>query len=305
MLRLGLCCIFRNQPIRFRQTTAKALLPLPRNEQLQRLSSLCLHNVESLLEAIRYAAQQEFGAFRILSPLFPRYTHPDVGYTLADLPEADQIDHVLEQIRSFREQSDIRLSVHPDQFNVLSSPREEVISNTIRELEYQGELAELVDAEVINIHAGGSYNNKEEALHRLEANFKRLSTRVRSRLTLENDDVSYTPADLLPVCRRLNIPFVYDVHHHRCLPDAMDEGEATKQCTSWWQELGREPYFHISSPRNGWQKGSPKPHADYIDPDDFPPSWLDIDATIDVEAKAKELAVLRLKQDLGLYKQGT
>ena len=300
MLRLGLCCIFREQPIRFKQTTAKILLTLPRTEQLQRLSALCRHNVETLLDALRYVAEKEFGAFRILSPFFPRYTHPAVGYALADLPDAGHIHRVLEKIRSFREQKDIRLSVHPDQFNVLSSPREGVIENTIRELEYQGELAELVGAEVINIHGGGSYGNKEEALCRLEANFQKLSKRVRSRLTLENDDVSYTPADLLPVCRRLNIPFVYDAHHHRCLPDTLDEREATEQCVALWKKLGREPYFHISSPRNGWQQGSPKPHADYIDPDDFPPFWLDIDATIDVEAKAKELAVLRLKQDLGL-----
>jgi len=300
MLRLGLCCLFRDQPIRYRQTTAKALLKLGRREQLARLSALCLQNVETLGAALRFLAEKGIRAYRLPSPLFPRYTHPAVGYRLTDLPESDAIRALLAAARDFARERDIRLSLHPDQFNVLSSPREEVVAATLRELEYQGELAELAGVEVINFHAGGSYGDKNEALRRLAHNFGRLSERVRSRLTLENDDVSYTPADLLPVCRRLAIPFVYDVHHHRCLPDGLDEEEATRQTVDLWRRLGREPYFHLSSPKNGWGGGPPKPHADYIAVADFPRCWLGIEATIDIEAKAKELAVLRLRRDLGL-----
>lgn len=300
MLRLGLCCLFRDQPIRFRQTTAKVLLTLSRDEQLHRLSTLCLHNVATVRQALLFLAGNGIGAYRIPSPLFPRSTHPAVAYTVAELPDGKAIREVCSEIRAFRKKNDFRLSLHPDQFNVLSSPREEVIANTSRELEYQGDLAELLDAEIINIHAGGRYGSKEQALQRLETNFHRLSAKVRARLTLENDDGSFTPSDLLPVCRRLDIPFVYDVHHHRCLPDGLAEEEVTSLCIAHWRMLGREPYFHLSSPKNGWQGGSPKPHADYIDPDDFPPCWRTLHATIDVEAKAKELAVLRLKQDLGI-----
>ena len=300
MLRLGLCCIFRKQPIRFRQTTAAYLARFSRQEQLVQVSKLCLANAETILQALEFLAKNGIGAFRLLTPLFPRYTHPQVGYSLEDLPDADRIKERLAAVRHYSTVHDIRLSFHPDQFNVLSSPRSEVVKNTLRELEYQGMLAELVGADVINIHAGGSYGNKKEALLRLAGNFQLLSDAVRFRLTLENDDVSFTPADLLPVCAELGIPFVYDIHHHRCLPDAMSEQEATEQCVALWQSMEREPYLHISSPRNGWQGGSPKPHADFINPEDFPPYWLGLNATIDVEAKAKELAVLRLKKALGL-----
>jgi UV DNA damage endonuclease len=118
---------------------------------------------------------------------------------------------------------------------------------------------------------------------------------VRKRLTLENDDRSYTPADLLPVCRATGIPLVYDVHHHRCLPDGLTEKQATEMAIKTWN---REPVFHLSSPAGGW--GGPKPshHHDYADPNDFPESWLNLDITCEVEAKAKELAVLRLMEDL-------
>jgi UV DNA damage endonuclease len=298
-IRFGLCCIFRQEPIRFRQVTAKILLTLSRTDQLLRLSEICLHNVQNLYKSLNYVSANGIGAFRILSPLFPRYTHPEVAYTLDDLPAGESIKQELGRIRKFRKKRDIRLSFHPDQFNVLSSPRPEVISNTMRELEYQGLLADLVDAEVINLHAGGVYGNKKEALERLGKNICKLPEAVLSRLSLENDDISFTPADILPVCQKLQIPMVYDVHHHRCNPDAYSVEEATAHAMETWLQLGREPYFHVSSPKNGWQKGSPKPHADYIDPADFPSCWRGKKITVDVEAKAKELAVLQLMKELG------
>ena len=198
----------------------------------------------------------------------------------------------------FARNNDIRLSFHPDQFVVLSSPHSQVVANSIRELEYQGMLAEAVGADVINIHAGGVYGDKFQTLQRLKDVLPHLSVAVRKRLTLENDDVSYTPRDLLSFCERLSIPLVYDVHHHRCNPDGLSVEEATTLAEDIWQDVGREQYCHISSPRNGWQGGNPKPHADYIDPADFPACWLGRKMTVDVEAKAKELAVIALMDEM-------
>lgn len=298
MIRLGLCCIFRKEPIKFRQTTATALKKIPREGQLKKLSSLCLGNLCSLIDALDWITANHVGAFRVLSPLFPRMTHPDVAYTLEELPDVAEIELCLRKIRDRREENDIRLSLHPDQFNVLSSPHDQVIQNTIRELEYQGLLAEKIGAEVINIHAGGVYGDKPRALLRLRKSFDLLSERVQTRLSLENDDRAYTPADLLPVCRDLNIPMTYDVHHHRCLTDDLSLEEASTACLRSWEKLHREPYFHLSSPRNGYSSSNPQPHADYVSFDDFPAEWRNFDATVDVEAKAKELAVLRLQNDL-------
>ena len=298
MIRLGLCCIFSQVPIRFRQTTATALQKRSRGEQLNTLSSLCLANLTSLAKALEWVTANGIGAFRVLSPLFPRITHPDVAYTLEELPDFRSIKLQCDKIRARRQQNDIRLSLHPDQFNVLSSPHSEVVQNTIRELEYQGMLAEKIGAEVINIHGGGVYGDKPEAIMRLKENFERLSRPVQSRLSFENDDRSYTPADLLPVCIDLGIPMVYDVHHHRCLTDNLSLQEATLGAIESWKALGREPYFHISSPRDGYDSRTPRPHAEFISADDFPREWLDFNVTVDVEAKAKELAVLKLKKDL-------
>lgn len=297
-MRFGLCCLFKNEPISFRTTTAKALAPLDRAEQLRKLSTICLHNAHNLHQAVETANRLGIGAFRIMSPLFPRMTHPEVGYCLDDLSDGGTITELLERTRTFAIVHDLRLSFHPDQFVVLSSPHPAVVKNSLRELEYQGELAAAIGAEVINLHAGGVYGDKNLALQRLGSVIADLPEQVRSRLTLENDDISYTVHDLLPLCEDLAIPLVYDVHHHRCNPDGLTIAAATGLAAATWQAVGREPYCHLSSPRTGWQEGNPRPHADYIDLADLPDCWQGRRMTVDIEAKAKELAVVKLMAEL-------
>lgn len=304
MLRFGLCCLFVEQPVRFRAVTAAGLSRLGRPEQLARISAVCESNAASLRLALETVAQLGIGAFRISSPLLPRYTHPGVGYALAALPGVAAIERNLTAARDFAAARDIRLSFHPDQFVVLSSPDPAVVERSRLELEYQGMLAARVGAETIALHGGGAYGDKKEALARLRRAFDTLSEAVRVRLALENDDRTYTVRDLLPVCADLEIPLIYDVHHHRCNPDGLSEEEATALAVRTWESCGREPYFHLSSPRNGWEGRPPRPHADYVDPGDFPPCWLPLRATVDVEAKAKELAVLKLMRDLGVAPWG-
>ena len=297
-MRFGLCCLFKAQKIAFRTTTVKVLATLSRRQQLDKLSAICLANAENLLAAVRAVDRLGIGAYRITSPLLPRMTHPEVGYTLDDLATAGDISRLLAETKAFAAARRIRLSFHPDQFVVLSSPRPEVVANSIRELEYHGLLAEQVGAEVINLHGGGVYGDKDLALDNFARAFAGLSERVARRLTVENDDVSYTVADLLPLCRRLGIPLVYDVHHHRCNRDGLSEEEATVRAALTWQGRGQEQYCHLSSPRAGWQSGDTKPHADFIDPADFPACWRGREMTVDIEAKAKELAVCQLIKDL-------
>lgn len=297
-MRFGLCCLFKNEPVTFRTTTAKALSTLKRDEQLRKLSTICLHNVHNLHQAVETASRLGIGAFRIMSPLFPRMTHPDVGYSLEDLPEGENIARLMAASRTLAVRHELRLSFHPDQFVVLSSPHAAVVKNSLRELEYQGELAVALGADVINLHAGGVYGDKKLALQRFAAVLTDLSPAVRSRLSVENDDSSYTVRDLLPLCSRYSLPLAYDVHHHRCNPDGLTIAEATELAAATWESDGREPYCHLSSPRAGWQEGNPRPHADYIDLADFPDCWQGRKMTVDIEAKARELAVVKLMAEL-------
>lgn len=300
MIRLGLCCAFRDAPIKFSTTTATSISKLKRRDALLKLSKLCLANADSLLAALTYCAGQGIGCFRINSQILPLKTHPNCGYDVAELPEGAEIVRRFEQCGEYAAAERVRTCFHPDQFVVLNSQRPEVVESSIRELEYQAEVAEWVGADVINIHGGGAYGDKVKAIAAFAAVFKRLSARVQERLTIENDDKIFTPSDLLPICQVTKIPLVYDVHHHRCLPDGLSVYEATEVAIATWD---REPLFHVSSPAEGWTGPKPERHSDLIDVQDFPSEWLDLDLdlTVEVEARAKEAAVLQLKNELAQY----
>ena len=295
MPRLGLCCKFLDEPIRFRTTTATSTAKLSRRAALDKLAGLCRHNAKALTDAIDYCARKGIGAFRVNSRILPLKTHPDLGHAMSDLPGGDEIVALFESSGRCARTQDVRLTFHPDQFVLLSSPREDVTVRSVEELEYQAEVASWIGADAINIHGGGAYDDKAAALRRFAKNFKSLSKGVRCRLTLENDDRIYTPSELLPVCDALGIPLVYDIHHHRCLPDALGEEDATALALETWN---REPIFHISSPRGGWCSAHSRHHRDMIRMRDFPDCWRDLDITIDVEAKAKERAVIALRRSL-------
>lgn len=295
MPRLGLCCQFIEAPVRFRAATATALLRLPREERLRRLAGLCAANATSLRQALEFCAERGIGSFRIISPILPVKTHPQAGYHIEELPGAPDIIKQFQWCGDFARARGLRNGFHPDQFIVLNSPNPEIVARSVADLEYQAQVAEWTNADTINLHAGGAYGDKATALERFRRNLELLSPAVRSRLTVENDDKTFTPADLLPLCRSEGLPLVYDAHHHRCRGDHLTVEEATAAARDTWK---REPLFHISSPIAGWDGPRPERHHDYIDPADFPQAWLGWPLTVEVEAKAKELAVERLRRGL-------
>lgn len=295
MLRLGLCCKFEREPIRFFTATALHALRLEPRDRAEKLAGLCRANAASLKASLEYCAASGIGSFRVNSQVLPLKTHPKAGYDLKDLPGGKGIISEFRACGSLARRLQMRLTFHPDQFILLSSPNPAVTESSVKELEYQAGVAGWIGADVINIHGGGSYGDKPAALSRLAAALRRLKPAVRSRLAIENDDRVYSPEDLLPFCRNHGLPFVYDVHHHRCLPDGLSEEEATRLALKTWK---REPLFHISSPKDGWKSGGPRPHHDYIDIKDFPACWRGLDITVEVEAKAKELAIARLRAQL-------
>ena len=297
-LRLGLCCQFAREPIKFRTTTATAMLRLNKPQRLARLAELCEGNADALMAALQYCAHHGIGAFRINSQILPVKTHPTAGYDAAELPGSASLVARFRECGEFARQHNLRLSFHPDQFVVLNSPNPKTLAHSLAELDYQAEVAEWVGADTVNIHGGGGYGDKAGALRTLRQSIERLPAAVRSRLTLENDDKVYTPADLLPVCADTGLPLVYDVHHHRCLPDGLSVAEVTERARTTWET---EPLFHLSSPLEGWDGPKPQRHHDYIDVADFPREWLGWALTVEVEAKAKELAVARLMAEVGRF----
>jgi UV DNA damage endonuclease len=272
------------------------MLRLSRRERLARLAELCRGNAEALLASLQFCVSHGIGAFRINSQILPVKTHPTAGYDVTELPDSVTIIARFRECGAFAREQNLRLSFHPDQFVVLNSPDPKTLAHSLAELDYQTQVAEWVGADTVNLHGGGAYGDKAGALRALRKNIKGLPKRVRSRLTLENDDKVYTPLDLLPVCADTGVPLVYDVHHHRCCPDGSTVEAATQAARQTWGR--REPVFHISSPLEGWDGPKPERHHDYINASDFPKEWLGWPLTVEVEAKAKELAVARLLSEL-------
>jgi UV DNA damage endonuclease len=293
-IRWGLCCLVLDAAIKFRSATHAYVWQLSEEDRQAYLNGIALENANALIEVLRYCEALEIRAFRVSSGIFPLATHPLSGYRLEMLPDGDEVRRRLEIAGDVAARADIRLSFHPDQFVVLNSVRPDVVTNSIRELEWQAEIAEIIGADVICLHGGGTQGGVDQAASRLIDAIGQLSVRAQIRLALENDDRCFSAVDLLPICLATGVPLVLDAHHHRVITGGLSIEEATDWALATWGD--REPYFHISSPRDGWTSGDPRPHADYLDPADIPDYWRAIPKlTVDVEAKAKERAVLAIR----------
>ena len=148
----------------------------------------------------------------------------------------------------------------------------------------------------MNIHVGGTYGDKASALARFEAAFWQLSEGVRSRMTLENDDVpgQYTIDDLLPVAQRLGIPLVFDLHHQRFNKGGMSDREALEAAVDTWPQ-GVRPVVHWSESQAGRR---PLAHSDFVEaPLEGILYGFDVrNVDIMIEAKAKERALLKCRE---------
>ena len=103
-------------------------------------------------------------AFASTARFFQSKRTRPVDIEIDDLPERDEIIRRFKECGEFVRKHKLRTCFHPDQFVVLNSPRPDVVIKSIQELEYQAEVAEWVGADVVNIHGGGAYGDKQQAL---------------------------------------------------------------------------------------------------------------------------------------------
>jgi len=285
---LGLVCVTHGPEVRYKVLTRSRFLAMNRPERLDKLRALYQNNLAVLYGALAFCRSRRIQLYRATSDLFPHGEDEEGRQVLKEL--ADQ----MAPFGELAQRLGIRVVLHPDQFVVLNSVRPEVVNSAIGELRWQAEIATTVGADVLCLHGGSTAGGWDAAVDRLIAGVERLSPTVRSLLALENDDRCFPLVELLPVSLATSVPLVLDAHHHRVIDGGLTLAEATDWALATWDD--REPYFHISSPKAGWSGGDPRPHADFIAPADVPRYWLELGArlTVDVEAKAKERAVLQL-----------
>jgi UV DNA damage endonuclease len=255
-------------------------------------SELALKNVQDLLIIVDWNLKHGIRLFRISSDLFPWASE----YRLSDLPDFSDIRATLEEIGS----RPIRLTTHPGPFNKLAGEGR-VLDNTIKDLEYQSEVFDLMGLEPshwnkINIHVGGTYGDKMATMARFSQNFNLLSQNLRARLTVENDDRQslYTVSDLVLIYERTGIPIVFDYFHHSLNPGTQTEEEAFLTAYASWDV---RPVFHFSDSRQEREdpKARREAHADWLY---SPVNTYGKEVDIVFECKMKELALLRLRDSL-------
>tara|TARA_B100000287_G_scaffold253260_1_gene237963 strand:- start:298 stop:1221 length:924 start_codon:yes stop_codon:yes gene_type:complete len=255
---------------------------------------LSLLNSRDLCEIVKWNVENGINFFRISSDIFPWASE----YNIEDLPQYQRIKTVLSSCGNYARENGVRLTSHPGPFNVLVSPREHVVQNTIIDLTNHGKVFDLLGLDrtpynKINIHCNGVYGDKKSALDRFCKNFELLPESVQTRLTVENDDKAtmYSVKDLMYLHERIGIPIVFDYHHHKFCTGDMTEQEALELAISTWPK-GITPVVHYSESKalhESNDKLKPQAHSDYIK--EIPNTYGN-KVDIMVEAKAKELSIL-------------
>ena len=255
---------------------------------------LGLQNAHDLFKILQWNNRKGIKFFRVSSDMFPWASE----YGIENSPYYKRIETVLKACGNYAKQNGIRVNAHPGPFNVLVSPRENVVQNTITDLEIHGKIFDMMGLERspynnLNIHCNGVYGDKQSAMDRFCTNFERLSDSVKSRLTVENDDKAsmYSVKDLMYIHERIGIPIVFDYHHHQFCTGGLSEQEALELAMTSWPE-GITPEVHYSESKALHEENSklkPQAHSDYIK--ELPNLYGNV-VDVMVEAKAKELAIL-------------
>jgi UV DNA damage endonuclease len=259
--------------------------------------------------------------YRMSSDLAPYATHPDMP--LFHSMVADSRAELAATGAKAR-QLGLRLSFHPSQFVVLNSPDPELVRKSVWDLTSQAEMLdamELGPEAVLVIHVGGVYDDKDAARTRWVETWKSLPEPVQRRLVLEHDDLRFSAADVLWIHQHTGVRLIFDHQHFWCLnPEQAGMRDTLTAILRTWPE-GVRPKVHFSSPRTEMRQLPRKDkktgkttmvnaapvwtgHADFVNPFEFAAfmrtaAGLDFDVML--EAKVKDLALIRLRPDLIRY----
>ena len=301
MNNIGYACINMNlSNSKPKVTTNRSMIKRTFTEKgLPYASELALQNCKDLLTILKWNKDNGIDFFRMSSDLIPWASEYDVS----ELPDYDAIQTTLKQCGDYAHKHNIRITSHPGPFNVLTSPHEHVVENCVKDLSIHGEVFDMMGLSrtpynKINIHIGGAYGDKVSAMERFCISFQRLPESVKSRLTVENDDKAtmYSVVDLYEgIYKVIGIPIVFDYHHHRFCDGGLSEQDALELAISTWP-TDIVPVVHYSESRSIEQEDDkirPQAHSDYVY--DYIDTY-DNRVDIMVEAKAKELAVIKYKE---------
>ncbi len=267
------------------------------NATSERLRGLIASNLADLQRVFAFNVARGVGLYRMSSQVIPFASHPT-----NILAWWDEFAEPLGRLRDLARRGQLRVSMHPGQYTVLNSPNPPVLAASIAELEAAARLIDAVQDDAtgkIVLHIGGAYDDRAASLRRFETTAARLSDRVRRRLAIENDDTVYSTQEVLSLSESTGLPVVFDWFHHTIRPSAdADHSRLINRCFATWTAEDGVPKAHISSQSPGGRIGH---HADFIELADLQAFLAHVpDSPFDLmlEAKKKDLALPRLRDQL-------
>lgn len=248
MIRYGFACKTIGLP-----GAAQSSLTLSRADR-NNLLSVSRNNLNALETMLHYCCEQSIALMRISSDIIPLASHEAVHFDWQD-----ELRPELEKLAALARESGARLSMHPGQYTVLNSPRQDVVRKAVADLAYHATFLDALQTGPecrIILHLGGGYGDRQTALQRLRDNLAALPPFILQRLALENDERIYTIEDVLAVCGDFDLPAVFDIFHHELNPPPhgrmlhwLDRAAAT-----WNSRSGRQK-IHYSQQLAGGKPG--------------------------------------------------
>lgn len=284
-----------------KKTTLAKLKRSSDEEKVDILKKKFEANIRNLEKILKWNAQNGIYMYRIPSEFMP-FAGLEWIREIWD-PYTIYKDELL-RIGQLANDLDQRLSVRPNRYVVLSSPKDKVVHNSINQINSQAEVLSSMNLKyqpLIDIQMGGHYNDKAGAFSRFKSNYEKLSDEAQMYLVIENDPKMYAPDELYELYYDIKIPILYDWSHHQWHRGEWDPHYALNMCIDTFIDLGwsRPPKIHISSDVENAKRHH---HTNYIRPYDFIQMCLDLtyEGPLDVmvEAKQSDEAVLQLRRQV-------
>lgn len=297
--RIGYACT----PISIPYKTSRSFMLKNFNEDI--FNQCVDSNIKDLMNILQWNSQNDIHMFRISSDIIPFGSHP-----INNIEWWRTFKEELLECGNFSKEKDIRLSMHPGQYTVLNSPKEEVVEKSIADLEYHCRFLDAMEVDYkskIVLHVGGVYGDKLSAMEAFKSNFRKLSDSLKKRLVIENDEKSYTIEEVLKISRELGIPAVFDNLHHKLNSCSLEWEEIIRGVKSTWKAEDGPVKLHYSD-QDIVKKGGA--HSKSVITKNFlnyMSSINNIDADVMLEVKDKEISAIKcicaLKEDLEITKR--
>lgn len=296
MGKYGLCCIhngLHEEGLRFQTMTWKRFSSLP--NPVPELCKRYANNLNVIWHIMSKCINNEW-TYRVSSDILPLMTHPNSNLSWENLPNSIELNGLFERCAIKAKLYDLRLSCHPDQFNVLASENKKAVDQTIIELNHHGWFMTKLGASLsydspINIHLNGSKGDPKDIAKRFQEGLNRLGNDAKSRLVVEVEDKGiWNTRNLVDYIYNLTgIPITFDYLHHRCNSGGLTEKEAFKLCAQTWGK--HRPLFHFCESLPG--QNNPRKHAEYPT---YLPDTYGYNVDLDFEFKGKDFALKKAHQ---------